>query len=112
MAVQRLRPEVYPTWVINGGFNAGDKYASLPTDGYLNQGWGETDLTMGTGNFVPEVLSFTWFSVVENKFYKGEFKLPSDTLKALLEEGFMASYGQHENYDIILVNMAPGGITL
>jgi hypothetical protein len=104
-------PEVYPSWVISGGFWAGEEdYAGLPTDGFLMEGWGETGLTMGGGKFVPEGLNITWFSVVENKFYKGEFKLPADTIRALLDEGLITSTGEHETYDIIIVNMAPGGM--
>ena len=104
-------PEVYPSWVINGGFWAGEEeYAGLPTDGFLMEGWGNTGLTMGSGNFVPEGLNITWFSVVENKFYTGEFKLPTDSMRALFEEGLITSNGEHETYDILLVNMAPGGM--
>jgi len=106
-------PEVYPSWVIGGGFWAGEEdYAGLPTDGFLMEGWGNTGLTMGGGKFVPEGLNIIWFSVVENKFYKGEFKLPTDTIRALFDEGLITSTGEHETYDILLVNMAPGGVVV
>jgi hypothetical protein len=105
-------PELYPAFVYNGDFWAGGKFESLPTDGFLNNGWGETGLTMGSGNFVPERLDITWFSVVENKFYKGRFELPKDTMQALFDQGVMASYGTLERYDILNVNMAPGGMVV
>ncbi len=105
-------PKLYPAFVYSGDFMCGDKFSSLPTDGFLNNSWGETGLTMGSGDFVPDSLSIIWFSVVENKFFKGEFQLPTDTMQALFNEGVMASYGILEPYNRLIVNMAPGGMVV
>ncbi len=105
-------PELYPAKVYNGDFWLGDHFVSLPTGGFLEEGWGNTGLTEGYGEFIPDTLDITWFSVAENKFYAGTFGLPVDTMKTLFDQGVMTTYGILEPYDLIVVNMAPGGIVV
>ena len=106
-------PELYPSSVYSGCFLSGNKFCGLPTEGFNNNGWGETGLTMGTGHFVPDTLDITWFSYVENKFFHGTFQLPSDTMRALFKKGLVLENGFFLTYDMLVVNTYPeGGLAL
>lgn len=78
-------PEKYPVRVYSGNLFTGDTFCSLPTSGITEEGWGIGVQMMTTGNFIPHSLDITWLSIVENKFYRGEFTLPMIQLKTYFE---------------------------
>lgn len=106
-------PELYPSEVAYGCFKCGDQYSPLPTEIYNHNGWGLEGHTMGGGNFVPDTLAIIWYSHVEDKFFRGEFTLPADTIRALFEEGLVLEDGEFKTYDMFTINTYPeGGVAL
>ena len=106
-------PKYYPIRTVLGSFTAGDRMCSIATGGTQNDGWGESGMEMSTGRFVPNKLTIGWFSFVEDKFFKGEFKLPADTMRALFKQGFIDRDGDYFGYNALIVNVYPkGGVAL
>ena len=111
-------PKYYPAELVWGSFVAGDekkgyKIAGLGLGGVQYGGWGKGGLEMDDGDFVPERLNIGWFSFAENKFYKGSFQLPTDTIYALFKEGYTDWEGDFFGYDCLIVNVYPlGGVAL
>ncbi|WP_394698309.1 DUF2931 family protein [Labilibaculum manganireducens] len=64
---------------------------------------------MSSGHFVPNKLTLGWFSHAEDKFYKGEFDLPADTMEVLFKQGFTSQKGIHSRYNYLIVNVYPKG---
>jgi hypothetical protein len=77
---------------------------------------------MGTSNGkydVPHTLEFTWYSVVEDKFYAGHWSLDKERMTELFKEGFWVEkyrgqdfeekYFTKETYDFIDIGLAPAG---
>ncbi len=70
-------------------------------------------MEMSSGHFVPNKLTLGWFSHAEDKFYKGEFELPADTMRALFKQGYTGRKGIHFRYNGLIVNVYPkGGVAL
>ncbi len=111
-------PKYYPAELVWGDLVAGDeksgyKRAGFGSGGTQYDGWGQGGLEMCDGDFVPEKLDIGWFSFAENKFYKGSFQLPSDTMYGLFKEGFTRRLGIKDMYDYVIVNVYPkGGVAL
>jgi len=111
-------PKYYPAELVWGSLEAGNekkgyKMAGLSRGGTQYDGWGEGGLEMCSGDFVPEKLDIGWFSFAENKFYRGCFQLPTDTLYALFKEGYTDIEGRRFNYNYLTVNVYPrGGVAL
>lgn len=106
-------PKHYPICTFSGVFSSDGNICRLALSGPENGGWGNSGLEMSTGDFVPKKLEIGWFSFAENTYYKGEFLLPFDKIKALFEEGFTRSNGNKASYNSIFTNMYPkGGVAL
>ena len=105
-------PREYPVEVYTG---AAGGYFFSQMGGFSNSGWG------GLGSIdyikapVPDRLDMTWLSYVDNKFYKGEWKLPTEKIKELFDEGFPAKPGLEnvrESYDYINIGLGPKGMVV
>lgn len=105
-------PREYPVEVYTG---AAGGYFFSQMGGFSNSGWG------GLGSIdyikapVPDRLDMTWLSYVDNKFYKGDWKLPTEKIKKLFDEGFPAKPGLEnvkESYDYINIGLGPKGMVV
>lgn len=100
-----------------------DDFESSYSDivGTVQGGWGNCSEAMGTSNGkydVPHTLEFTWYSVVEDKFYAGHWDLDKEKMTKLFKEGYTSTKFDSdlnkvvpvkETYDFIDVGLAPKG---
>lgn len=106
-------PKYYPCIIARGGFSDGKSYCPIASGVERNGGWGHGGLEMGTGEFIPNELSITWFSFAEDKFYGGTFSLPTDAMRVLFEQGCISAAGVKTKYQYMVVNAYPeGGVAL
>ena len=103
-------PKEYPVEVYTG---AAGSYFFSQMGGFSNSGWGS-----GIGDTeiiapLPDRLDMTWLSYVDNKFYTGDWKLPTEKIQQLFDEGFHSRPGsEKESYDIIKIGLAPKGMVV
>lgn len=115
-------PEYYPMQIISGTLRyhgstsaAGD---NVPGGGVISHGWGLLNSIQVTGESLkplPDKLDISFFSYMEDQFYRGTFDLPYDTILKLFQEEeakpkrkTMDGKELPNNYKII-VGVAPGG---
>jgi len=66
---------------------------------------------------VPDSLYVRWFSVSEDKFYEGTFKMPSEIIKKHFDEIWLtyasprikSQAAKHERFEDLIVGVTPGG---
>ena len=105
-------PKEYPVEVYKGSLIGSDFTQNFRNWGIVNPGWGDAAGTVVSGpeqKTVPDSLSITWLSFVENKFYSGKFALPKDKMRILFKEGFINDMDKHESYSDVIIGLAPGG---
>ncbi len=108
-------PRPYPCQVAGGGFYGPDEgdFCPIATGGVRFGDWGDGGLEMSTGHFVPNRLNFVWFSFAEDKFFRGKFDLPYETMQKLFKEGYIEENGRRTEYKWIIVNTYPeGGVAI
>ncbi|WP_282036621.1 DUF2931 family protein [Saccharicrinis aurantiacus] len=106
-------PKYYPITIASGSLSNGRKSAPLTTQARVNDGWGQGGLEMSTSYFIPNKLTVKWFSYAEDKFFGGSFKLPEDTLRTLMKQGYLKDKRILLGYAYLYVNMYPqGGVAL
>ncbi|MAN50780.1 MAG: hypothetical protein CMG77_02535 [Marinimicrobium sp.] len=109
-------PNDYPMEVISGTFlYPGDDHGLYVPDGKtVHHGWGYPVSTHVVGpdqKPLPDRLRITYYSYLEDQFYRGEFELPYESIVQMVNEG----YPNHKTppatmyYDELTVGMAPGG---
>lgn len=115
-------PEYYDMKIISGTLRyhgdpsgAGD---NVPGGGRISHGWGLLNSIQVTGEALkplPDKLDISFFSYLEDQFYRGTFDLPYDTILKLFQEEeakpkrkTMAGDDLPNKYRII-VGVAPGG---
>ncbi|AXT53808.1 DUF2931 family protein [Aquimarina sp. BL5] len=108
-------PEIYPVRIHEGYLITKDGSSiEIPNGGRTVQnGWGQIGSTYIVGDElkpIPQKLKITWISYAENKFYSGDFDLPSEKMSQLFEKGFLDRRNKKDNYSRIVVGLAPGGI--
>ena len=104
-------PKLYPVEVYRGDFYTEDDWLPIPNGGRVEDGWGDNGMNMSRSGIIPIGFKITYFSYVENKFYTGDFKLPSDRILFLFKKGFIDYMTKkHGTYDAMIVGMAPGGV--
>ena len=103
--------KLYPMRVYRGDFYNEKDWVPLANGGFLEGGWGSNCMSMSHGNIIPTGFKITYFSYMENKFYKGDFALPADRIRSLFKEG-MIDYltKKYDTYNAMIVGMAPGGV--
>jgi hypothetical protein len=105
-------PREYPVEIYTG---AAGGYFFSQMGGFTNVGWGHA----GSVNYIkaplPDRLDMTWLSFVDNKFYTGEWKLPTQKIQQLFDEGFYSKRGDEaetEPYKFINIGLAPKGMII
>ncbi|MFO2466138.1 DUF2931 family protein [Pseudomonas sp. 15FMM2] len=107
-------PQEYPMEVYSGAIVAeGSAYSFDSIWGTQNTGWGNHGGAMNTGSErkgVPYQLEFTWYSLVERKFYTGKWSLDKAKIKKLFDEGFIDQDTHKKGtYHTFIVGLAPKG---
>jgi hypothetical protein len=104
-------PELYPVRVDGGDFYTATDWLPLPRGGFVGSGWGDNGMNMSRSGIIPTGFKVTYFAYMENKFYTGDFALPSDTIRSLFKEGIIDYLTKkYDTYDAMIVGMAPGGV--
>jgi len=107
-------PQEYPAEVYEGAIVATDfTYSFDAIWGTQNTGWGNVGGIMSVEREqmeAPDSLNFTWFSIVEKKFYTGAWKLDKAKIAKLFREGFIDDVTKKKDtYNLIKVGLAPKG---
>jgi hypothetical protein len=111
----------YPIVVHKGYLATQDKFiTALHSAGTEDDGWDVDGQGIGGGNTVPTMLSLTWVSYAEKKFWNIEATIDQITqnkLLALFREGFynwdsVTKLPEHETYNHITIAVAPGGVVV
>ena len=104
-------PELYPVGVLQGDFYTANDWLPLTNGGIVEAGWGDNGMNMSRSGIIPTGFKVTYFAYMENKFYTGNFALPSDTIRSLFKEGITVYRSKkHNTYDAMILGMAPGGV--
>ncbi len=80
----------------------------------VHRGWGleSSAHVVGDGRRpLPDSVEVLFFSWLEDRFYRGRFALPRDSIARLFREGFPSRdlRGERETYDVLVAGVAPGG---
>lgn len=107
-------PQEYPMEIYKGAIIADDfTYGFDAIWGTQNTGWGNEGGTMSVETSkmdIPNKLEFTWYSLVENKFYTGKWDLDKEKIKDLFDKGFTdQDNGKKTTYSNFIVGLAPKG---
>lgn len=109
-----LAPKEYPVEIYDGALVSGEyAYRFGPIYGILQQGWGMSVKGMGIPDepvALPDQLHMTWYSIQEDKFYTGNWKLDKQQLTKVWEEGSVdVRTGEKDEFKTLIVGMAPAG---
>jgi hypothetical protein len=111
----------YPIEIHKGYLATDDKFiTALHSAGTEDSGWDVDGQGIGGGNTIPTILSLTWVSFAEKKFWNIEVTIDQTTQNkflALFREGFYnrnsaTKSPEHETYNHITIAVAPGGIVV
>jgi hypothetical protein len=78
-------PREYPIEVYTGAVG-GAFFSQM--GGFTNAGWGNAGSVDYIKAPLPDRLDMTWLSYVDDKFYTGDWKLPTEKIQELFDEGF------------------------
>ncbi|WP_456315488.1 DUF2931 family protein [Pseudomonas shirazensis] len=125
-------PEGYPMWIIYPhSFILSDGYeAVIPNDSRMEDGWEGSGRSWSVGESnkaMPDSLKIAWYSYTEDKFYKGNFKMPQEKIYQLFKDGYWI-YGVNwekadksddytkelhkETFSALTVGLAPKGMVV
>lgn len=111
----------YPIEVHTGYLaTQGQFITTLRNAGIEDSGWYVDGQGFGGGNIIPSMLSLTWVSYAEKKFWQIDTNIDEATQKKLLaffREGFYNWDGvkkgpAYETYNHITIAVAPGGVVV
>lgn len=107
-------PQEYPMEIYKGAIIADDfTYSFDAIWGTQNTGWGNEGGTMSVSTQhmdIPTQLEFTWYSLVENKFYTGKWDLDKDKIAELFKNGFIDQDTKKKTtYNNFIIGLAPKG---
>lgn len=125
-------PHDYPMWIIYPhSFILSNGYeAVIPNDSFMADGWegSANSWSVGESNkAMPDSLKIAWYSYTENKFYKGDFKMPQEKnynlfkdgyliygidTKRLVYEGYEKKELHKETFSSLTVGLAPKGMVV
>ncbi|MDY0989650.1 DUF2931 family protein [Flavobacterium sp. CFBP9031] len=77
-----------------------------------NNGWQEINgMIMGSDYLlsVPDSITTKWFCDTDKILYEGSYKLPREKMLELFRTKAIDFYGDQNDYNLIVVGMAPGG---
>lgn len=125
-------PEGYPMWIIYPhSFILSDGYeAVIPNATDMEDGWERSARSWSVGESnkaMPDSLKIAWYSYTEDKFYKGNFKMPQEKIYNLFKDGYLI-YGVNwekadknddyrkelhkETFSALTVGLAPKGMVV
>jgi hypothetical protein len=88
----------------------------IPREISIHKGWGNSVSIHIVGpdeKPLPDRMQLTFYSYLEDKFYRGEFLLPYDRIRELFARGY-SSYDtgklEKTTFNEIVAGMAPGGV--
>lgn len=107
-------PKGCPIDIISGDFyfpGGGGLY--IPTAG-IHAGWGREVSAHVVGpdqKSLPDSMEVVFFSYLEDRFYRGRFALPRDSIARLFAQGYRSflTPSGHATYDALVAGVAPGG---
>ena len=103
-------PKEYPVEVYKGEISSNDySYGFDPIWGVFNSGWGVNAGMMSTENEpanLPNRLSITWYSVVEDKYYTGAWNVDPSKILELIQK----NESDKETEFKFMIGLAPGGL--
>jgi hypothetical protein len=108
-------PSGCPMTITSGDFfnrEGGSLY--IPTD-RIHNGWGQSVSIHVVGpdtKPLPDRFEVTFYSHLEDKFYRGAFPLPYDRIQEMFSKGFISyetGKREHTTYNKIIAGVAPGG---
>lgn len=106
-------PREYPAFVIAGLVSLSDgNIARMPDGRLVNGGWGKVTAVKIIGDDLkapPVQLDIAWYGFIEDKFYQGQFTLPTAQIVAKFNSGITDPDGNRQNYNRLTVGVAPGG---
>jgi len=115
-------PKNYPMEILVGNLvypasYSGSPFRYLSSKTIILRQWGEGlpayTVTPESGFLMrplPRILSVSYFSYIENQFYRGKFKLPYKKMIRMFKAGYFNSIANsHVTYEQIIVGVAPGG---
>ncbi len=107
-------PENHPMQIVRGDFvlsNGGSLY--IPDTRTLYKGWGAMESLHIVGpdlKPLPTGIEITFFSYLEDVFYRGSFDLPHDKIIELFKNGYYSPKRRADTtYEYIMTGIAPGG---
>lgn len=106
----------YPIEVVQGRLNCstGSLATFSPIWGIINEGWGvDGGMMVSSSDIkeVPESLQITWLSFREDKFYDGQFDLPTEKMTELFRQSIYGNVRDY-HYKFIIIGLAPGGVVV
>ncbi|GAP36218.1 DUF2931 family protein [Piscinibacter sakaiensis] len=111
--VSSCAPAEAPAFLIDGQLLGPGGALPLPAHRLLHNGWGRrsaTHLVGPTAKETPTALRLAWFSFAEDRFYAGQFPLPTAALDALLARGCTEPGSDRRlPWDSLIAGVAPGG---
>ena len=107
-------PRGCPMELVSGDFifpNGGSLY--IPYN-LIHEGWGTEVSLQVVGDdtkSLPDRMTITLYSILEDKFYRGTFALPHEQISTLFAEGYRSYLPQrdHDTFNAIVAGVAPGG---
>lgn len=107
-------PKEYPMEIYQGNIIAEDYNFSFDMIwGTQNTGWGNQGGDWAGSQEkkeIPHKLEFTWFSLVEKKFYTGKWNVDKDAIIELFKEGVIDTETKKQTtYDTFVIGLAPKG---
>ena len=107
-------PKEYPMEIYKGDIIAEDYNFSFDMIwGTQNTGWGnQGGVWAGSQEIkeIPHKLEFTWFSLVEKKFYTGKWNVDKEAIKKLFKEGVIdIDTKKPTTYNTFIIGLAPKG---
>ncbi|MCA5003713.1 DUF2931 family protein [Sphingobacterium sp. WQ 366] len=105
-------PKLYPIEVIRGSLGNDEYGAYFSTIyGINNPGWGNAGRSMDNSSlqYLPDTLSFTWYSIVEDKYFTGKWGLDIAYLNKVFKEKYENIFHKSEQLYKIVIGLGPKG---
>ena len=106
-------PEEYPIEVYKGEIIADDFRQFLKGFGTIDKGWGENGPMVVIGpdyKKLPDSLTISWRSLIEQKNYSGKWALPTNEIEQFFKTGFInPDNNKKETYNSFVIGLAPKG---
>lgn len=106
-------PREYPIEVIRGLISNGESFVHFGTIyGVNNPGWGFSGGSMDNQSYskLPDTLTFTWHSLVEDIYYTGTWKLDTAYMKKVFKGSYENIFRtQNMKMNNIIIGLGPKG---